>query len=223
MAVAAAEEGEKDASQGVDVGAVVGCGASFLFGSGKAVAAGAVLEGGVLWAVAEAEIDELEAAVVGDDDIRRLDVVVVDAVVVEIIDGIEQLGEHRAGVGGRLPLPPLVEGLTLHPFHHDASAHHVVVLEAFHADDSGMVERDPHAVFLVEPLVVEGVAAQLVADALEHIPTAVAAGAEEHVHGATGDLLIVGEERLGDAAAARDETRRAIDEWRGVIGRIGSI
>ena len=98
MAVTAAEEHLHKASQDIDVGTMVSRRTGFLFGSSEAVAACAVLEGGILRAVAEAEVNELQAAISGDKDIRRLEVVMVDTVTVEVVDGIENLIEHTAAL-----------------------------------------------------------------------------------------------------------------------------
>ncbi len=70
--------------------------ASFLDDLGRHVRRSPAVRGEFLvFVVCEAEVDELDVAFVVDEHVRHFEVAVVDAFVVQVLDGLEQLDEDE--------------------------------------------------------------------------------------------------------------------------------
>jgi hypothetical protein len=125
----------------------------------------------------DAEVDELDLTVVGDEHVARRDVamhdaerrVVVIGELVRVVQAGERLGQHldlhaeRKQLAGAARAPDALEGLALEVFHRDVVAA-LVLADVVGLDDVGVVEPRGQARFLeehpTEVLVLGEVAAQ---------------------------------------------------------------
>ncbi|GEC08124.1 hypothetical protein SSP24_57790 [Streptomyces spinoverrucosus] len=94
----------------------------------------------------DAEVHHLHGAVVRDDDVRRLDVAVHDAVLVRVGERLQDAGDDDQGLlrAGRLGVvQQIADGAALDQLHHDVRhrlAAHEVLAGVVHGDDRVVVE-----------------------------------------------------------------------------------
>lgn len=140
----------------------------------------------------DTEVGDLHLTLVGDEDVRGLDVAVHDARLVGRLETVGGLAHERDDLRRRQPAGVLVdhrgEGGAAHVLHHEVVGVGVAT-EVVHLRDVRVAEPGSGARFLVEPTGELGIFGQLAADHLHRN------GAVEHVvvrdpdlaHPATGD------------------------------------
>ena len=101
----------------------------------------------------QAEVEDLHAALVADEDVSRLDVAVDDPLGVRRVQSISQLDGEIEHVGHRdwRALDAVAQRLALERFHHD-ERRAVVVPDVEHRADAGVAERAGRAGFEAEAL-----------------------------------------------------------------------
>ena len=162
----------------------------------------------------QAEVEDLDLAVLGDHDVSGLEVAVDDALLVGDLEGLGDLGGdlHRVGDGDGAPGDALGEGLALGDLH-DQEALAVHVLDAVDAGDVGVGQRGEDLGLAVEALEALGVLGEALGKDLEgHVAAELGVlGAPDLAHPALAQLrghLVVGN-RLADHVSQLLDGRKA--------------
>ena len=143
-------------AQAVDVVAQVGFAGRCLFGCHVACGAGRLLQHGMHIGVGKPEVDNLHMLPVGGDhDVAGLDVAVHHAVLVHMCQCVHQLLCHLVAIGAcGFFLKPVAQGDTLDPFHYNAFAQPVHILQAHHLHYAGVLQPHHDVELLHQHLVV---------------------------------------------------------------------
>ena len=181
IAIARREQLLQNQSKGVNVGAVIDLIAGQLFRGGVGLGVGGLLEDGESSAVGKSEVDDLHmVAVMGNQDVGGLQVLVYDLFAVEIVHGKQQFFHHQfANLLGGIFLEEVIQRSAVHIFHHDAVADHGILFVVESANDVGMVEFHRQGEFLGKHCGVLRIGGVFGLEAFQHVPLSVALSAEK--------------------------------------------